>query len=111
MKLTGSPFGGTWTGSAGVVLLPGDTLDVVNTPWTVTSGIPHKLIYTVGACSDTANLIVTGAVAGSDTMDYCVSSGIFTLPLASPAGGTWSGPGILNASTGQVDPTGLSGPK
>ena len=111
VKLTGAPAGGIWTGSAGVVLLPGDTLDVVNTPWTVTSGIPHKLIYTVGACSDTANLIVTGAVAGSDTMDYCVSSGIFTLPLASPAGGTWSGPGILNASTGQVDPTGLSGPK
>ena len=109
VKLTGSPFGGTWTGSAGVVLLPGDTLDVVNTPWTVISGIPHNLIYTVGACSDTANLIVTGAVAGSD-IDYCLSSGIFTLPLASPAGGTWSGPGITNAVTGQVDPTGLSGP-
>lgn len=41
--------------------------------------------------------------AGSDTL-YCLVPAPQLLPTASPANGFWSGPGLLNANTGLIDP-------
>lgn len=49
------------------------------------------------------------AVSTGPDIDTCITVGAFQLGGYSPAGGSWSGPGIINAATGFVDPL-LAGP-
>lgn len=98
-----SPGGGTWSG-------PGVTTGGVFDPSAAGNGI-HILTYIVtnaNGCvnSDTIQMnVISPAVAQAGPNDtVCVSAGAFTLTGSSPAGGSWSGPGIT-ASSGTFDPS------
>lgn len=99
VNLNGLPAGGTWTGaivnSTGVVS-------------TTTAGT-FNLVYSYGAgnclTTDTMEFIVHSLPvvnAGID-VSMCISSGIVNFN-GIPTGGSWSGQGITNASTGEFDP-------
>lgn len=98
VTLTGySPSGGTWSGT-------GVTSGGVFSPTTAGVGTV-TLTYTFtnsNGCvnSDTINVNVinpTPAAAGPDDT-LCLNNPAITLTGFSPSGGTWSGPGITNAS-------------
>lgn len=98
--LTGLPVGGTWSGS-------GITLGGVFDP---TVAGTFDLVYTIGAGTcltrDTMQMVVNPLPvvnAGAD-FSLCVNAAAITLNGV-PAGGTWSGSGITNASTGTFDPS------
>jgi large repetitive protein len=91
--LNGTPAGGTWSGPS---VTPGGTF----TPGTVGT---VTLVYTFGTatCLNTDTLIATVnplpvADAGAN-FTLCIDAPIVTLS-GTPAGGTWSGTGITNAS-------------
>ncbi len=88
IQLTGTPTGGTWTGSN---ITPGGLFN----PQAAGNGV-YTVYYTVGSnnCSLTDSAVVTVsdppvAHAGNDTI-ICQSSTPFIL-TGTPAGGTWSG--------------------
>lgn len=106
-----SPTGGTWSFTPDVNIIPIDTLNISNTPWTNLTGIIHTMTYTKNGCSKAIALKVYGADAGPD-IAYCIKRGPFTLPSGTPSGGTWSSVGsggIIDASTGYINPSGLTG--
>jgi PKD repeat protein len=97
-----SPLGGTFSG---IGVTP---LGIFN-PMTTGGGV-HNVIYTQGSgtCvkSDTLQITVidlTGTTAGPD-QNTCLESGPVFLTGNSPAGGIWSGSGIINATTGLFEP-------
>ncbi|MBL7941818.1 MAG: hypothetical protein JNM00_03580, partial [Flavobacteriales bacterium] len=101
--LTGqSPAGGTWTGSG--VTAGGD--------FTPTGTGAFVLTYTytnANGCqaSDTRTVNVTtspGISAGAD-QEYCLNNGTELLSAFTSDAGTWSGPGIVDGTTGLFDPT------
>jgi gliding motility-associated-like protein len=68
----------------------------------------YQVIYTIsGSCGDADTAIVVVNVAANATINaagpYCVSDNAVTL-TAAQTGGTWSGTGITNISTGAFDP-------
>lgn len=99
VNLSGLPAGGTWSGaivtSAGVVS-------------TATSGT-FSLVYSYGAgnclTTDTMEFVVHDLPVVNAGLDdaMCLTSGNVTY-AGSPIGGTWTGQGIINASTGEFDP-------
>jgi len=95
---TFSPLGGIWTGAG-----------IINDFWgrfdpRIAGAGQHTLTYTiVGGCSATLDLFVEDIFAGWDR-DACPAQNPFTLPAGSPAGGTWSGRGIINSANGVYDP-------
>lgn len=102
VTLTGSPAGGTWTGNG----VTSNTFDP-----SAISDDQVTLTYTVdnGICTISDDVIVTivrinGLTAG-DNEATCLNTGTFNLSGASPAGGSWSGTGITNASLGTFDPS------
>lgn len=102
--LTASPIGGVWSSSNGGQVIG-------NTFYPSLSGSGNYTLtytYTDGnGCSnsdqfdleiyDLPTIIVSDAT-------YCTQGDPITLPAASPAGGTWSGPGIIDANAGIFDP-------
>jgi len=104
----GSPAGGIYTGF-GVTPATG-----IFTPSSGTG--PHNIIYNytdMNGCGNVAiqSLVVfplpTVQMSGQD--GACITAPPFPLTCGSPAGGTYSGPGV-NSSTGYFDPASGSGP-
>lgn len=95
---------GTWSG-------PGITdtnLGVFN-PALAGSGPTHEIIFTIngncGTAADTINIIVTPQPNATITQapQQCSTGAAITLNAAT-TGGTWTGTGITNATTGSFDP-------
>ena len=96
VALNGTPPGGIWTSSAGGVLNGNAFNPSSSPPGTYT--LTYNYINAQG-CDSADNLTFTvfplPIVSANDTT-YCNSPGTVQLPFASPAGGTWIGPGIVN---------------
>lgn len=103
VTLTAANAGGTWSG-----------LGITNTgtgefsPAIVGAGT-YTVVYTIaGICGDDDTISITINPANNPTITstgpYCTSVSFVTLTAAS-AGGTWSGQGITNTSTGQFSPS------
>lgn len=109
LQLETSPEGGTWTGpgvnsQTGLINLdqagPGE----------------HIYQYTIlggSSCESQAEVMVEVLDPGLDldvgeAEEVCEGPEFFTLSPAQPSGGIWSGPGIVNAETGQIDLTAIN---
>lgn len=89
----GTPAGGTWSGP---FITPDGFFDPT-TPGTYTVTYTHP-----NGCSGSKNVNVADLVMPpNDTI--CASRDPYNLPVT-PFGGTWSGPGIVNAGNGRFDP-------
>lgn len=92
VTLTGTPSGGTWSGS-------GVTSGGVFTPNVSLVGT-QVLTYSVssGGCSGSSSVNVTvnapPTVNAGSGQTVCSNTAAFSLTGFSPAGGTWSGPGV-----------------
>lgn len=101
-QLNGSPAGGSWVSPSwisGTGVFSGDSLG------------SHQAIYQIGTGSclvrDTVQFSVNPlpiVQVGSD-IEHCADDACFNFPNPSPLGGTWSGSGVTNASTGQFCPS------
>lgn len=88
-----APAGGTWSGpfiSAGGVFDP-------STPGS------YVVTYSFGNCTDTKTINVEDLNGPTQTDTVCQSDWYFEIP-ATPYGGIWSGPGILDTLEGLFDP-------
>ncbi|MBF9221449.1 gliding motility-associated C-terminal domain-containing protein [Hymenobacter ruricola] len=100
--LGGIPPGGIWTGPG----VTGTINKFYFTPSVALIGGPHLLVYTYQGDIDcdpvTDTLRVTVLPAGGtattprDT-SYCITGGAMRLRGGTPAGGTWSGPGVTGS--------------
>ncbi|HEY0978096.1 MAG TPA: PKD domain-containing protein [Flavobacteriales bacterium] len=99
LVLSGLPTGGIWSGpavTAGGVFTPDAAGD-------------HTLTYSVGtgSCITSDQVVITvdplPIVAITSSTSVCLDGGAQTL-TATPLGGTWSGPGIMDAAMGTFDP-------
>lgn len=102
VNLSAADAGGTWSGT-GIADATTGEFD----PALAGTG-DHVISYTLpGPCadSDTETIHVDDALDAtiSPQADMCASDGIVFMSAAD-AGGTWSGPGIADASTGEFDP-------
>lgn len=93
-----TPWGGYWSPSPG--------LDV-NWGWfSPSDALPgeNKLYYHIQGCSDSMSIYIVPVDAKYDFV-ACTNNGPFIVPGAwGPAGGVWSGPGIIDSLTGMFDP-------
>ncbi len=95
-SLVGTPAGGSWSG-------PGINTGGLFTPTSGLTGI-QTVSYTVSqnGCSNSSTTNVTvnapPVVTAGPNQNYCTNTPGFSLTGASPAGGTWSGAGFVNAS-------------
>ncbi len=100
---TATPIGGTWTG-------PGVSNGMFD-PQAVGGAGDYVLTYSfqdTNGCENTANATITVIEpvlieAGPDDI-ICIDQGAFQLGGFMPANGEWSGPGIIDAVNGIVDP-------
>lgn len=97
-QLTYTPLGGNWTGTG-----------ITNGYWgwfspaTAADGL-HILTYSIQGCSDTIQLFVKD-INVPWGFTACPSEPAFVMsPPATPAGGTWTGIGIVNPVTGLFNP-------
>ena len=103
VTLSAITAGGTWSGT-GITSTSAGTFDPA------TAGVgTHEIIYTTsGSCgdADTINISVVSQMDATITAagPYCENDAAVVLSAAN-AGGTWSGTGITNASTGAFNPT------
>ncbi len=98
VTLTPSTAGGTWTGP-GITNTSTGTFD----PSVAGAGI-HTIIYTLSCGSDSITIEVSCCGASINPVgSFCLADAPTTL-TAAQSGGTWSGPGITNASAGTFDP-------
>ncbi|MCB9225084.1 MAG: gliding motility-associated C-terminal domain-containing protein [Crocinitomicaceae bacterium] len=107
VNLSAVDAGGTWSGT-GITNAATGTFD----PSTAGPGT-HTITYTIaGMCGDvqTTDIIVNQVMDATITPvgPFCDSDPLITLN-AVDAGGTWSGTGIINASTGDFDPATAGG--
>ena len=92
-QLTASPSGGIWSGPQ---VTPTGVFDPANEG-------SYQAIYQVNGCTDVTNVEVD-SIQGPFVLDpICQSINVTTLDVV-PFGGTWTGPGILNAAAGTFDP-------
>ncbi len=107
VNLTAVQPGGTWSGT-------GITDASAGTFSPAVAGVgSHTLTYTLsGQCGDAQNLLVTVhdllPLAITPVGPFCTSDSPVTLTAAT-SGGTWSGTGITNPSTGVFNPS-VAGP-
>jgi PKD repeat protein len=107
---TPSPAGGIWQDSLGQ---PGIvTQDGVFDPEAAGGGVTTlEYIFTIGACEISTYkqvlVIDLSYVDGGDPLDACISLDTFQLSGASPAGGWYTGPGVID-STGLFAPSSLA---
>ncbi|QNH61823.1 gliding motility-associated C-terminal domain-containing protein [Hymenobacter sediminicola] len=96
LALTGSPAGGTWTGP-GVTAIPGGGYQFTPVPARLGVNILTYSVASTGTCVSTRPLKITVTperpVAITPVPPKCVTSGSVNM-VATPAGGTFSGPGI-----------------
>lgn len=103
VTLTGATAGGTWSGT-GITNAATGVFDPA------VAGVgTHTITYTIaGACGDTKTTTITVNSNSDATITpvgpYCISNTPVTLNAVT-AGGTWSGTGITNATTGTFDPS------
>lgn len=107
VDLNAATAGGTWSGT-GIVDVTTGLFDP-----TVAGFGTFPITYTIpNSCNGTSTIDVTVAEPGQATInepaEICTGGGIVTL-TGTPGGGTWSGPGIIDANAGSFDPA-LSGP-
>lgn len=109
INLNAAPGNGVWTNSNGEAL-PSPTFD----PSTSGAGT-FTFVYSVvnsDNCTNTDSTLITvnelPEINVPDT-SFCDLPGTVSLPAANPAGGSWTGPGVVN-SNGQFDPATTSGP-
>jgi len=101
ITLTANTSGGTWTGTA----VTGNTFDP-----SVSGGGSFNITYnvTTGTCSNSETTTINVVDNPDPTIvlsgPFCPTNGEVTLTAAS-SGGTWSGVGITNATTGTFDPS------
>ncbi|MCB0636955.1 MAG: PKD domain-containing protein [Lewinella sp.] len=103
LTLTGSPAGGRWTGPGLMDEFSGE-VDLA-----AAGAGDHVYRYTLAggtSCEvrDELTLTIVGPTnleAGPDQI-FCADESQATLPVATPAGGQWSGPGLLDATTGAL---------
>jgi len=101
VSLVSVDAGGTWSGTG----VTGNSFD----PSSAGPG-DHVVTYdiTVGSCNDSDNITIHVDAMPDATITpagpYCVSDAAVNL-TAADAGGTWSGTGITNATTGEFDPS------
>ena len=103
ITLTGATPGGTWSGN-GITNASTGTFD----PATAGQGT-HTITYTIGgACGDSQTTTITVNTTSNATITpagpFCVNNANAFLAAVTP-GGSWSGNGIVNASTGEFSPT------
>ncbi|MFH0895943.1 MAG: gliding motility-associated C-terminal domain-containing protein [Bacteroidota bacterium] len=102
LNLTAATSGGTWSGSG----ITNTTLGTFS-PSAVGVGT-YNIIYTIsGACGDDDTLSITVNPAANATITpagpYCIADAAINL-VAATSGGTWTGTGITNASSGTFNP-------
>ncbi|MDA3911127.1 MAG: hypothetical protein PF448_07210, partial [Bacteroidales bacterium] len=101
VALVAADVGGTWSGTG----VSGNSFDP-----SVAGAGDFVVTYdiTVGTCSDSDNITIhVDAMPDASITPagpYCVSDAAVIL-TAADAGGTWSGTGITNATTGEFDPS------
>jgi hypothetical protein len=104
VALTGTPAGGIWTGpgvsgsvAAGYVFTPGTALLGTQT-------LTYSIAGVVTACTITGTKNVTVAplpqVTAPPLPPMCAGAGSVALTGGTPAGGVWSGPGVVSAVGG-----------
>lgn len=102
-NLSAAASGGTWTGT-------GITSAALGTFDPATAGVgTHLITYSIsGTCSAVDTMIVTITAPANASITavtpVCSNATPFNLNAAT-SGGTWSGTGITNASTGTFDPS------
>lgn len=102
VTLSASLPGGSWSG-VGV-----NTVTGVFTPNSGVNG-PNNIVYSIGGLCPTTdntviNVVAAPAVNITQASPFCLNS-LNTTLTANPAGGTWSGTGILDAVTGSFSPS------
>ena len=103
-QFTAPSIGGTWSGN-GIV----NTSTGSFSPSSASLG-SNQIIYSINTlgCSDADTVQVTinqgPSVSIVDPGPQCTQNSALTLSSSTP-GGTWSGPGITNASSGSFDPS------
>ncbi len=99
VTLTAVTAGGTWSGT-GITNATTGTFD----PSVAGTGT-FTIVYTIGCGSDSITITVTCCGAKINPAGpFCITDAPVTLTAAA-SGGTWSGSGITNASTGTFDPS------
>jgi gliding motility-associated-like protein len=87
---------------------PDDTTQNPTYTFAAVGTYPVKLTIAAGACGADTTMNVTVIASSQPTLTavgpFCANASAVTL-TASITGGTWSGSGITNASTGTFDPT------
>lgn len=92
-------YWGQWTGS-GIVYLGDDHWQF--SPGT--SGVGNfTLTYTKNTCSDTMDVTVFPSDTGVEDFAICSNEPNIILGSGIPAGGTWSGGGVVNSQTGEFN--------
>ncbi|MFK7946127.1 MAG: PKD domain-containing protein, partial [Saprospiraceae bacterium] len=103
INLSGYPTGGIWSGT-GITNASG-----VFDPSQVSAGF-HYPVYTVGTgtCEriDTIEIFVSALpfVDAGTNIEMCIDAGMTTLTGQTPAGGYWTGNGIIDSIAGTFDP-------
>lgn len=102
INLTAVDAGGTWSGT-GITNATNGTFDPA-----VAGAGTHTITYTIaGACGDTQTTTITVNATANATITpagpFCADNANAFLAAVTP-GGTWSGTGIVNASTGEFSP-------
>ena len=107
VSLSASPAGGEWSGT-GIIDAAAGVFDP-SVSGTGTFPITYTLL---NACVQPTTTNITVSEPGQATIsplsEVCTGDGIVTL-IGSPAGGTWSGIGVVDAGAGSFDPL-VSGP-
>lgn len=91
-----SPMGGRWSGINGIDPLSGE-ID----PSIIPPGM-YTLTYTLNGCSADIDLYIQ-RIRVPNGWNVCPDEGIVSLPTATPAGGYWSGSGIVDSIQGLFD--------
>lgn len=92
---TGLPSSGIWTGT---------NVNSLASTFTPTSFGNYTAYYTVNGCVDSILITVDTIAFNYDTDTLCGNSPPVYIPF-SPLGGTWSGTGIISASSGIFSPS------
>ncbi len=98
-ELAATPFGGSWSG-AGIVDADSGLFD----PSEAETGT-NTLVYSINGCADSLSFFIKEIRAGSH-LSACPEQVPFVLPNRGvPAGGVWSGRGIIDPQSGLYDPS------
>ncbi|MEL7533945.1 MAG: PKD domain-containing protein, partial [Bacteroidota bacterium] len=102
-----SPAGGIWSGNGIIDPITG-LFDPSLVPVNQSTNLSYTYTDPITDCQSVDTRVITvrplpAVNAGPDTL-YCLVPAAQSLPTPSPAGGLWSGPGLLNANTGLIDP-------